>query len=199
MIRELGRSARDAVMEGVGWASSRYQENKPLPVDLLESDEEYLAVFDAPGVRTADVAVQFDRNTLSVRIDRFRDIHQGFDLRIPGRGMSLDGEVRLPADAQVDPDAASAVITSSGTLEVHVPKAAEHTVDIDDRSREDTAGRGSGNVEPVVDSDPSDSRTDATGSGPDPASAGPDEVGLSDVDADEEVGSDVDPDREDRR
>lgn len=122
MIRELGRSARDAVLEGVGRAASRYQERKPLPVDLLENDEEYLAVFDAPGARSPDVDVRFDDQTVHVTVERFRETHEGFDLQAPGRGMSLHGSVELPPEAVVNAADASAVLTKNGTLEVHVPK-----------------------------------------------------------------------------
>ena len=122
MIRELGRSIGTAVMETVGRASSRVQERRPLPVDLLESDDAYLAVFDAPGSTSGDVQVRFEDNTVEVRIDRFRDFHEGFEMMLPGRGLSLDGAVTLPTDADVDPDAADATLRQNGTLEIHIPK-----------------------------------------------------------------------------
>lgn len=137
MIRELGRTARNAVLESVGRAASRYQEQKSLPVDLLESDVDYLAVFDAPGVESSDVDVRFDENTIRVRLERFRSNYDGFELRAPGRGLSLTGSATLPPDVAVDPTDASAVLTAAGTLEVRVPKvdgpddAAERTVDVE--------------------------------------------------------------------
>lgn len=123
MIRELGRTARNTVLEGLGRAAGRYQEMKPLAVDLLENDEEYLAVFDAPGARSGDIDVRFDDRTVHVTVERFREPHDEFDLKAPGRGMSLHGSVELPPEAVVIPDDASAVLTTSGTLQVHVPKA----------------------------------------------------------------------------
>lgn len=122
MIRKIGRIARNAILESVGRAASQYQERKPLPVDLLESDDGYLAVFDAPGVIPADVDVRYDRDTVRVRLERFREFHEGFKVRAPGRGMTLSGSVTLPDDATVDATAANAVLTETGTLEVHVPK-----------------------------------------------------------------------------
>lgn len=122
MIRELSRSIGNAVMETVGRASSTVQERRPLPVDLLESEGAYLAVFDAPGTTSSDIQVRFEDNTVEVRIDRFRDFHEGYDMLLPGRGLSLDGEITLPADADVDPDEASATLRQNGTLEVRVPK-----------------------------------------------------------------------------
>ncbi|WP_136715796.1 Hsp20/alpha crystallin family protein [Halorientalis salina] len=123
MIRELGRSIGDAVMETVGRASSRVQERRPLPVDLLESDDAYLAVFDAPGSTSSDVQVRFENNTIEVRLDRFRDFHEGFEMLLPGRGLSLDGQITLPPDADVDPDSADATLRTNGTLEIRIPKS----------------------------------------------------------------------------
>ena len=131
MIRDLGRSIGNTVLEGIGRASSRVQRRRPLPVDLLESDAAYLAVFDAPGVASSDIQVRFEDNTVEVRIDRFRDFYEGFEMRLPGRALSLDGQATLPQDADIDPEAASATLRTNGTLEVRVPKdepTAEMTV-----------------------------------------------------------------------
>ncbi|MFB6142107.1 MAG: Hsp20/alpha crystallin family protein [Halorientalis sp.] len=122
MIRELGRSLGNTVLEGIGRAASSVQERRPLPVDLLESEDAYLAVFDAPGAHSSDVQVRFDDDTVRVRVDRFREAHENFELRVPGRGLSLSGAIALPADAEVDADAASATLRTNGTLEVRVPK-----------------------------------------------------------------------------
>ncbi|MFB6083129.1 MAG: Hsp20 family protein [Halorientalis sp.] len=127
MIRELGRSLGNTVMETVGRAASRVQERRPLPVDLLESEDAFLAVFDAPGATSSDVQVRFDDDAVEVRIDRFRDFHEGFEMLVPGRALSLDGRVTLPEEAAVDPDAADATLRHNGTLEVRVPKADDDT------------------------------------------------------------------------
>jgi HSP20 family molecular chaperone IbpA len=121
MIREIGRSLGNAVMETVGRAASRVHERRPIPADLLESEDAYLAVFDAPGATSSDVQVRFDDDRIEVRVDRFRDFHEGFEMRLPGRGLSLDGSVTLP-DGDVDADTASATLKKNGTLTVRVPK-----------------------------------------------------------------------------
>jgi hypothetical protein len=59
---------------------------------------------------------------VQVRIDRFRDFFEGFDMRFPGRGLSLDGSAELPADAAVDAESASATLKANGTLHVTIPK-----------------------------------------------------------------------------
>lgn len=130
LIRELGRTLGDVVLEGVGRAASRVQESRPLAADLLEGDEAYLVVFDAPGVETSEVQVRYLDGAVVVRIDRFRDLHEGFEMKFPGRGLSLDGRVELPSDAMVEADAATAILRDNGTLEVRVPKRPETTVEI---------------------------------------------------------------------
>jgi HSP20 family molecular chaperone IbpA len=125
MIREVGESIGRTVLSGIGRASSRVQERKSLPVDLLESDDAYLAVFDAPGASAGDVSVELVDHTLNVDIERFRGLHDGYSMRFPGRGLSLRGEVELPEDADVDAEAGDATITKNGTLEVLIPKGGD--------------------------------------------------------------------------
>jgi HSP20 family molecular chaperone IbpA len=123
VIRDVGETLSSKAMETVGRAMARTQERRGLEVDLLVSDEAYLAVFDAPGADGEDVQARYEDGTVQVRIDRFRDPREGFEMRFPGRGLSLDGQVELPADAEVDPDGATATLTDNGTLHVRVPKA----------------------------------------------------------------------------
>ncbi len=125
MIREVGESIGRAVLDGVGRASSSVQERKPLPVDLLESDDTYLVVFDAPGTSSENVRVDFENGTVKVQIDRFRDPYEEFELRYPGRGLSLHGSIDLPKDANVDVSNAEATVTPNGTLEIRLPKDEE--------------------------------------------------------------------------
>lgn len=121
-IREAGRAIGHAALERLGRTASRVHEARPLRPDLLERDDAYLAVFDAPGATASDVQVRFADGRVLVRIDRFREHYEGFEMRYPGRGLSLDGRVRLPRDASVDPDGATATLRSNGTLTVRIPK-----------------------------------------------------------------------------
>ena len=122
MIREVGESIGRVVLDGIGRAAGRVQERRPLSTDLLEGDDAYLAVFDAPGARAGDVDVRFESGTLTVRIDRFRDLHEDYEMRFPGRGLSLTGSVTFPESADVEAGAADATLTQNGTLEVLIPK-----------------------------------------------------------------------------
>ena len=121
-IGELGKAIGNAVLQQVGRASSRVQESRPLAADVLESDDAYLVIFDAPGATGSDVQVRYSNGNVLVRIDRFREFRDGFEMIFPGRGLTLDGEVALPDDALVDATAATATLKDSGTLRIEVPK-----------------------------------------------------------------------------
>ncbi|MFP8889267.1 Hsp20/alpha crystallin family protein [Natrialbaceae archaeon A-CW2] len=111
-----------ALYRQVGRASSHVQEHRSLPVDILENESSYLVVFDAPGTEPEDLQVRYLDGDVKIRIDRFRSYHDGFEMRFPGRGMALDGDAALPDDAVVDPDAGTAKLTDSGTLQISIPK-----------------------------------------------------------------------------
>jgi HSP20 family molecular chaperone IbpA len=126
-FKEFGKSAANAVLERVGRGVGKVQERKPLSYDVLESADAYLVVFDAPGVTRSDVQVRYVEGEVQVRLDRFRDFHEGFEMRFPGRGLSLDGRARLPPDAEADAGEASATLNKNGTLRIEVPKHADGT------------------------------------------------------------------------
>lgn len=140
MFREFTEQMENLVFEGVGRTTSYLQEHQQLPGDLLESDEAYLVVFDAPGVTSEDIDVRFTDNTVQLRIERVRETYgkesksetdQGksimedetYEMRLAGRGLSLSGSVSLPADAVVETEQASAHLTDAGTLHVTLPKS----------------------------------------------------------------------------
>lgn len=127
----VANSIGDTLYRQIGRASSQVQNNRPLEVDVCEDDDSYLLVFDAPGAEKDDVQVRYLGGTVKLRIDRFRTFREGFDMRFPGRSMSLDGEAALPDDAVVDPDAATATLTEAGTLEIEIPKESALEADTD--------------------------------------------------------------------
>ncbi|GAA0653153.1 Hsp20/alpha crystallin family protein [Salarchaeum japonicum] len=120
-FESVGRSVGNAVLSRLGRAASRVSEETPLPADVLEDEDEYLVVFDAPGAEPGDVQVGYTDGAVEVRVERFRDPQAGFEMRYPGRALSLDGRVELPAGASVDADAARAELVD-GTLRVFLPK-----------------------------------------------------------------------------
>lgn len=122
MIRDVGESVSGALVETVGRAVGRAQEKRSLPADLLESEEAFLAVFDAPGAQSTDIQVRFEDGTVLARIDRFRESQESYEMQFPGRGLSLDGRLDLPETANVAPEAATATLRDNGTLEIRLPK-----------------------------------------------------------------------------
>jgi HSP20 family molecular chaperone IbpA len=138
-IREFSESTVNALLDRVGRGVSRMQERKPLPYDLLESDEAYLVVFDAPGATSSDVQVRFVEGDVEVRVDRFRDFYEEFEMRFPGRGLSLTGRVSLPDDGVV-PREATATLADSGTLHVRIPKDPSKVTDVEVTDGEATDG-----------------------------------------------------------
>lgn len=127
MLERLGERIETAVLEGIGRTASRVQERKPLAADLLESEDAYLVVFDAPGATAADVDVRFDEGSVTVHVERFRELYDGFEMKLPGRGLTLEGSLELPAGTGVDPSAAEATLTKNGTLQVEIPKTEQAT------------------------------------------------------------------------
>ena len=124
-LEEFGTAIGRSMFERAGEMLGQFQEAAPLASDLLESDDAYLLVFDAPGASSSDLQVRYVDGAVLVRIDRFREFREGFEMRFPGRGMALDGRATLPSDAKVDPDAATATLRKDGTLAVRVPKEPE--------------------------------------------------------------------------
>ncbi|PSP77140.1 molecular chaperone Hsp20 [Halobacteriales archaeon QS_1_68_20] len=122
MIRDVGMAVGRSVMERAGRVWSQFHEATDLSADLLESDDAYLVVFDVPGAASTDVQVRYVDGAVLVRVDRFRDFYEGYEMRFPGRGMALDGRMDLPDDAVVQPDAAKATLREDGTLEIRLPK-----------------------------------------------------------------------------
>lgn len=168
-LKDVGESAVNTVLDRVGRGVATVQEKSPLAYDLLESEDAYLVVFDAPGAERSDVQVRFNEGAVEIRIDRFRDFHEGFDMRFPGRGLALDGHAELPPGAAVEPEDASSTLTDHGTLRVRVPKAAGGAVAVAEGDGEE------------ADTDESD----------EPVQLGMDEDGQE---ANETAGEDADPD-----
>lgn len=122
MRHAVSEAFERAVSDYIDRFATTFQDRRWLSVDLLESDEAFLAIFDAPGAGPGDVSVTFDDGTLDVRIGRSRGRPSDFELRQSGRTIALSGRVELPEDATVDPDHATARLTERGTLEVELPK-----------------------------------------------------------------------------
>ncbi|WP_049922811.1 Hsp20/alpha crystallin family protein [Halopiger djelfimassiliensis] len=144
-FNEFKTSVGNALYRQVGRANGHIQNHRSIPVDVLEAPDSYLVVFDAPGAEPDDVQVRYLAGTVRIRIDRFRKYREGYEIRFPGRGMELDGEAELPADAVVDPDAGTATLTETGTLRIEIPKGRA----IDDDADEPEIDEGEAIEEPA--------------------------------------------------
>ncbi|MUV57258.1 Hsp20/alpha crystallin family protein [Halogeometricum sp. CBA1124] len=203
-LKEFGESAARSVLERIGRGVSRVQERKPLPYDLLESDDAYLVVFDAPGVQRSDVQVRFLDGEVQVRIDRFRDFHEGFEMRFPGRGLSLDGSAELPDDAAVDARGATATLGANGTLRVEIPKD-EQARNVEVTDEDETTDVGVEATSSATDIDATDSgveSTDSTDADEDAAGSegehdGHDEHGTAETDGEHDAADGEDDDEND--
>ena len=203
-LKEFGESAARSVLERIGRGVSRVQERKPLPYDLLESDDAYLVVFDAPGVQRSDVQVRFLDGEVQVRIDRFRDFHEGFEMRFPGRGLSLDGSAELPDDAAVDARGATATLGANGTLRVEIPKD-EQARNVEVTDEDETTDVGVEATSSATDIDATDSgveSTDSTDADEDAAGSegehdGHDEHGTAETDGEHDAADGEDDDGND--
>jgi HSP20 family molecular chaperone IbpA len=175
-LKELGESAANAVFDRIGRGIGHVQERRPLPYDVLESSDAYMVVFDAPGATRSDIQVRFVEGEVQVRLDRFRDFYEDFEMRFPGRGLSLDGRAELPDDAVVDARDATATLTSNGTLRVEIPKDMEgHRVEVTEEDTEmDVESRETG---ADVDTDERDAEPTASTPTGDEGQGGDDESG----------------------
>lgn len=129
-LRDIGESLSSALYRQIGRANGRVQSHRSLPADILENDSSYRVVFDAPGAEPDDVQVRYLDGNVKIRVDRFRQFYEGYEMRFPGRGMALNGDAELPTDAVVDPDAGTARLSETGTLSVEIPK--DSAIDADE-------------------------------------------------------------------
>jgi len=178
-LKDVGESAMNTVLDRVGRGVATVQEKSPLAYDVLESEDAFLVVFDAPGAERSDVQVRFNEGAVEVRIDRFRDFHEEFEMRFPGRGLALDGRAELPPGAAVDPEGASSTLTDHGTLRVRVPKAAGGSVAVEEGDADAEADDDPVQLDIEGDEDAGGEDDDADADADDPADG-------DDADADEE-------------
>ena len=94
----------------------------PLKMDLMESENEYKAVFEVPGVPKDKVKVSFDNNMLTVEVNRKECKEQQTDryhYRERKTGM-VSRSVNFPEDGEVERAKAK---NTDGILTVTVPKS----------------------------------------------------------------------------
>ena len=150
-----------------------------------------------------EVDVRFEADTLTVRVDRFRDLHEDYEMRFPGRGLSLSGSVTLPESVDVEAGGADATLTRDGTLEVLIPKrdhGSETAHPSDHASGGTDADAGEMHDEGMaVDDEAADDTTDETTAGTDETtgeSGGTTNGDGGETDGDDETGGETNGDDE---
>jgi len=121
-MRQLTRSIGDTIFENIGRAAGRFQENRPSPPTMPESDDAYLVVFDAPGVTATDVQVRYVEDRLEVRIDRFPRLPRRLRDGVSRPWTLARRQRHAPEGATVDTESATATLRDDGTLQVRIPK-----------------------------------------------------------------------------
>ncbi len=111
---------------------------RSIAADLYERPDEFIAIVDTPGAHDGDVQVRYLDDRIMVRIERFRDHHEGYDMVVPGRPLTTIGEIDLPERSSIEPTTASATLRHDGTLRIRLPRTSE----------EETNGESAEAVEP---------------------------------------------------
>jgi len=163
-LSDIGSSVGNVIYRQIGRANGHLQTQRSLPVDVLENDHSYLVVFDAPGAEPDDVQVRYLNGTVRIQIDRFRSFHEGYEMRFPGRGMALDGEVELPDNAVVEPDAGTAKLSETGTLDIELPK--DSSIDGEPTAGSDETATTDSDESATADSDETTKASTDVDSGP---------------------------------
>lgn len=105
-----------------------YQQRREKPgelaTDVLDLGDTYLVLVDAPGVRAGDIQVRYVEGQAHVRMERFRPPRDEFELVESSRQLGLEATAELPEDAVVSAEQATATLTSTGVLEIRLPKTA---------------------------------------------------------------------------
>lgn len=105
---------KDSVLRRIG-------KRLPTSADMLESDDEFLVLINAPGCDEDDIDLRFVRGSLKVNAER-TESHEGF---VPVREERPDRIAEtVPVPAEVDVDGAEATY-ENGVLHIRLPKTEE--------------------------------------------------------------------------
>ncbi len=124
------------------------------PMDLVETDSEFVLRADLPGLSESDVSLELEHNVLPISGEREseREERQEGCYRIERSTGSFRRSLKLPEG--VDPEAVTASF-DRGVLEVKVPKPEQPKprkvqITVGAGSEEPTAVEGSEHLEPAV-------------------------------------------------
>ncbi len=136
------RENKDSLLRRIG-------KRLPMSADMLESDEEFLVLINAPGCDEDSIDLRFVGGNIKVRAERDEE-YEGYTLVSEGRPRRIAETVPVPAD--VDVDGASATY-ENGVLRVRLPKTEEAT-ETEEAVEDETDGyREVGVTEAVTETD----------------------------------------------
>lgn len=118
MIREGYLRLKLGVFGRLLETKSRVLQSTPQAREVIENSGEFVVVFDVPEVSKEDINVSYKGGRVSLWLARESDAHHHRVSRRDG----LEGEASLPADANVDPEAGTAILKENGSVVVELPK-----------------------------------------------------------------------------
>lgn len=107
-----------------GRVARTVQHVRTLPADVLENESTYLVLVDTPGAEPSGLDIRYLDGRLQIAVERTRHHDRNATGTVLGRAMELSTDVTLPEDAVVDPESATARLSSVGTVKIELPKEA---------------------------------------------------------------------------
>ncbi len=118
MLREGYSRLKLGVVGRISETTRRFLHSTPEAKEISEESEKFIVVFDVPDVSKENINVSYRGGRVSVWLARESSAHHR---RVSSRD-GLEGEASLPANSDVDPEAATAILQDDGSVRVELPK-----------------------------------------------------------------------------
>jgi HSP20 family protein len=120
-FRELDRLTQ--LMSG-GSAPGTWSKPNPMPMDAYRSGDEYVVVFDLPGVPAEAIDLDVERNVLTVKAERRpAGYSEGIEMQVAERPLGVFSRQLFLGDT-LDPERIEAAY-DNGVLTLKIPVAAQ--------------------------------------------------------------------------
>jgi HSP20 family protein len=120
-FREFDRLAQ--LMTG-GSTPGTWSKPNPMPMDAYRSGDEFVVVFDLPGVPAEAIDLDIERNVLTVKAERRPAlVAEGVEMQVAERPLGVFSRQLFLGDT-LDPDRIEAAY-DNGVLTVRIPVAAQ--------------------------------------------------------------------------
>jgi HSP20 family molecular chaperone IbpA len=118
MLREEYSQLKIGVFGRISETTRWFLDSTPQAREITEEPDKFVVVFDVPDVSKEDIHVSYRGGEISLWLAR----DSGSRKAKISRGEPLEGKASLPANANVDPDAATAIVQGNGSVVVELPK-----------------------------------------------------------------------------